>query len=51
MAIFHDDFNAKRTHVCAHPALNDSAYVDTMAGFGWSHRSVTTIAFMDNSRF
>jgi hypothetical protein len=50
MAIFHDHFDAKRTHVGAHPALNDSAYVDTLAGFGRSHSSVTAIAFMYNSR-
>jgi hypothetical protein len=37
--------------VCAHPALNDAAHVDTLAGFGRSHSSVTTIAFMYNNRF
>jgi hypothetical protein len=51
MAIFHDHFDAKRTHVGAHPALNDSAHVDTLAGFGGSQSSVTTIAFMCSNRF
>jgi hypothetical protein len=36
--------------VCAHPALNDAAHVNTLAGFGRRHSSVTTIAFMYNSR-
>jgi hypothetical protein len=51
MAIFHDNLDTKGANVCAYAALNDSAHVDTLAGFGRSHSSVTTITFMYNGGF